>query len=223
MEANFFAIEGQDGSGKGTQFEMLKKRLRKEGRGVRTVDLPQYGKPCAKLVEDYLHGKYGPIEKVSPYQASTFFAFDRFGASRQVKKWLKDGYVVLANRWVASNLGHQGTKVPPRKLDQFFDWLIDFEYNILEAPEPLTIILHVPARVSFKLVHERSRRTGRKRDKHELSLSHLQRAERIYKRMPKWWPEEDKLVECYVENRLLSPEEIHEKVWEILKPRLKKA
>ena len=219
MDERFIALEGPDGSGKTEQWQLLAKRMRSLGYRVELVDLPQYDKPSSLWVKSYLKGDYGAIDKVDPRRASIFYALDRFDAGLQVRKWLNEGAWVLTNRWVASNMGHQGTKVPADKLQEFFDWEIDLEYNIFQIPEPLTIILHVPAEVSLELIKQRSAKTGKPMDLHEV-LDHLQKSEKIYRLLPELWPEEDKLVECYENGRLLSIDEIHERVWAIIEPRL---
>ena len=91
-------IDGTDGSGKTTQLKLLKERLQNQGYSVKEADFPQYNTKSAGLVEEYLSGKYGSADEVTPYQSSIFYAVDRFDASFQIKKWLKEGYIVLSNR-----------------------------------------------------------------------------------------------------------------------------
>ena len=89
MKGKLIVIDGTDGSGKGTQFDLLLKRLQKEQVDVHTKDFPQYGKKSAGAVEEYLNGLYGTSEEVGPYRASILFAVDRYDASFEMKKWLE--------------------------------------------------------------------------------------------------------------------------------------
>ena len=119
----FIMLEGTDGSGKGTQTERLVKRLIDEGYVVEQISFPQYGEKSATMVEAYLNGEHGTAEEVGPYKASIFYAVDGFSASNQIRNWLLEGKIVIANRYVASNMGHQGGKIKcPEERKKYFDW-----------------------------------------------------------------------------------------------------
>ena len=107
-KGKFIVIDGTDGSGKATQTKLLVKKLRKEKYKVKLADFPQYNKKSAGLVEEYLSGKYGTEKNVGPYVASIFYACDRYDASFKIRKWLKEGNIVISNRYVTANMGHQG-------------------------------------------------------------------------------------------------------------------
>jgi dTMP kinase len=100
-------IDGTDGSGKKTQIALLEKHLKEQGYEVEKIDFPQYGHKSAGLVEEYLNGDYGQANEVTPYQGSLFYALDRYAASFTMKKWLAEGKVVLCDRYVSANMGHQ--------------------------------------------------------------------------------------------------------------------
>lgn len=213
-------IEGTDGSGKGTQFRLLQRRLRKEHVSFKTFDFPQYGKPSAYFVERYLQGAYKGISAVGPKKGSLFYALDRFEASPGIESTLKKGVIALSNRYTASNMGHQGSKIAAKKERvAFYQWLNELEFDILGIPRPtLNIILHVPAKIAQSLVdgkkaHERTYVSGAKRDLHEKNLRHLQKSEQTYLELAKLFPREFTLIECVEKGRLLSIPEIHERVW----------
>ncbi len=216
----FITIEGTDGSGKSTQTELLVKHLKKNGRKVERIDFPQYGEKSAALIEDYLNGKFGTAKEVGPYRASVFYAIDRYAASFQIKKWLSKSKIVIANRYMASNMGHQGGKIRnTTQRKKFFDWIYDLEYNTFRIPKPnVNIILHVPAKISQKLVDKKGVREylkGKKRDIHEDDLKHLKDAEKAYLQIAKKYPE-FKLIECVQNNKILLPEIIHQKIWKTI-------
>lgn len=221
----FIMIDGIDGSGKSVQSELLIERLRKEGRPVEIISFPQYGQKSAGPVEEYLNGLYGTAEEVGPYRASILYAVDRFVAAFKIRKWLDDGKIVIANRYVASNMGHQGGKIKDAEArKKFFAWNDDLEYNIFRIPRPdLNIILHVPAAVAQTLVDKKGHReylAGAKRDIHEDDLHHLENAEAAYLEIARTFPNFE-LVECVENSQLLPIEEIHKKVWEIVRGHLK--
>src|SRR3989338_1857508 len=171
----FIAIEGTDGSGKSIQTELLVKHLKKAGKKVGRIDFPQYGQKSAALIEDYLNGKFGSAKEVGPSRASIFYALDRYAASFKIKNWLSQGRIVVANRYLASNMGHQGGKIKNAKeRKKFFDWIYDLEYNIFKIPKPnINFILRVPPKISQQLVDKKSAREylqGKKRDIHEDDL-----------------------------------------------------
>ena len=127
-------LDGTDGSGKTTQLKLLIETLEAENYNVATVDFPQYGTKSAGPLEEYLNGKYG---QVNPYAASIFYAIDRFDVAFQIRSWLEQGKLVIANRYVTANAGHQGGKIADNiERIKYFKWLDNLEYNIFNIPKP---------------------------------------------------------------------------------------
>ncbi|MFA5163511.1 MAG: hypothetical protein WC441_03205 [Patescibacteria group bacterium] len=216
----FIVIDGTDGSGKTTQLNLLATKLKDEGYGVAIADFPQYNTKSAGMVEEYLSGKYGGAGEVDPYQASIFYAVDRYDASFKIKEWLKEGKIVLANRYVSSNLGHQGGKFDnPLERKIFFNWLYDLEYRLFSVPKPdLSLILHVEADIAQQLAAKRQREdwTGKTKDIHENDLNHLKRAEQVYLEIARTFPD-FKLIKCTNQGKILPPEEINYLIWIYIK------
>lgn len=218
----FLVIEGTDGSGKTVQFNLLVERLKKNKIPLATADFPQYGKPSSFFVKEYLNGRYGTWKEVGPYKTSLFYAMDRFDAGFGIKKAIEDGKMILSNRYVASNMGHQGAKIEiDKERIKYFEWLYNLEYEIIGIPKPTqTIILHVPAEISQQLVDKKGKREylgGKKRDIHEQDIKHLLRAEKTYISMAKMFPDDFVLIECAPEGKLLTINEIHDKIWRVVK------
>lgn len=220
QRGRFIVIDGTDGSGKATQTKMLLETLKLENYPVEMVDFPQYGTKSAGIIEEYLNGKYG---QVSPQAASIFYAIDRFDASFKIREWLKEGKIVIANRYVTANAGHQGGKIENdfQRL-KFFKWLNNLEYEVFAIPRPdLNIILHVPAEIAQSLVDKKSAddrkyAEGKKRDLHEADLQHLKNAEKVYLEIAKLFPN-TKLIECVQESELLTPQVVHNQVWHLVR------
>ena len=203
----------------------LKKKLQEEGFKVSVFDFPQYEKPSAWFVEQYLNGKFGSLDEVGPYEAAVFYAIDRYAVKREIEDALQAGRLVISNRYVTASMGHQGAKITDKdKRQKFFQWLDKFEYEILGIHRPdLNIILHVPAEISQSLVDKKGYRGyvgGQRRDLHESNLEHLKLAEQVYLQMAEQFPH-FYLVECFVSGKLLSPEEIHAKIWQLVLEKIK--
>jgi len=220
----FIVIEGPDGSGKATQTKLLTNFLKSKKKKVKKIDFPQYGKKSAGLVEEYLNGKYGKSKEVGPYRASIFYACDRYDASFKLKKWIENGYIVVADRYVSSNVAHQGGKIKNKKeRKKYLNWLYNLEYNIFGIPRPkITIILKTSTEISYKLSSEIKDKEKiakkhlylgkKKRDIHEKDKGHLKDSLEVYLEMAREYPRDFKVIECVEKEKLLSPEEIHHKI-----------
>lgn len=225
----FIVFEGLDGSGKSTQSNLLKIRLEEKGYQVEKIDFPQYGQKSAGLVEEYLNAKYGSAESVGPYRASIFFACDRYDASFKIKQWLLGGKIVISDRYVGSNVGHQGGKIKDKeKRDEYVKWLYNLEYGIFQIPQPdLCLILKTTPQIAFARapeVEEQEKKQKRwgylkseVRDLHERDLNHLADALDCYLEVGQKFKEEFKIIDCLENNQLLTIEKIQERVWEVVK------
>lgn len=220
-KGKFIVIDGSDGSGKTTQIEYLLKRLKKENYKVNSLDFPQYGKKSAYFVENYLNGIYGKADEVGEKLASLFYALDRFDAKAFANEKLDQGINIIVNRYVSSSAGHQGGKISdPERRKRYLDWLYDLEYNVCGIPKPdLNIYLHVPWEMGQRLVDKKEARdyiNGKKRDIHEEDSEHLKRAQQSYmdlvRKEPNWVR-----IDCIENGKLMSREDIHEKVWSVVR------
>jgi dTMP kinase len=216
----FIVIEGTDGSGKGEQTIRLVKRIKDLGIEIEPFDFPRYTEPSAWFVSQFLNGNFGTIDQVGPKTASLFYALDRYAAAPGLRAAIAAGKVVISNRYVASSLAHQGSKFDDSAARrEYFTWNSDLEYGINGIPRPdLNIILHVPAAIAQELVDKKVERQylgGKKRDLHETDLNHLKKTERVYNELAETFPGEFTIIECVENGRLLSIDEVHEKVWAI--------
>lgn len=209
-------MEGTDGSGKATQTKLLLERLKKEGYKTHTISFPRYGQESAREIEEYLKSAFGDPDKVDPYKASMFYAHDRADASSEIYAALKTGYVVVLNRYVDSNAGHQGGKIKDLKArEKFLRWLYKTEYAEHKIPRPdLVLILHLSAQVGQALALAVK---DKKADAHEANLQHLKNAEAAYLWLAQKFPEDHKIIECLENGKILTPEKIHELVWKEIK------
>jgi len=213
------AIEGIDGSGKGTQLELLQKALRARGVAVHATNFPHYQSWFGKMVGQFLNGKFGALETVDPHFAALLYAGDRFEAKRELTETLAQGKLVLADRYIGSNLAHQTGRVPADQRAEFIDWLEHLEYNIYGLPrEDRVIYLRVPAAQAQALVSQKAARsyTSAKQDIQESSLKHLQDAAEMYDQLakrPHWTT-----IECVDRstNMMRTPEAISADLLELM-------
>lgn len=224
MKGTFIVIEGTDGSGKGTQFARLTERLTKEGYDVATFDFPQYEQPSSHFVKEYLNGKYGSADEVGPYTGSLFYALDRYEAAPKIREALEQGKVVLANRFVGSNMAHQGTKfIHAEERRGYFIWLDNLEFEMLKIPRPTaSLVLRVPAETAQQLVDQKEQRTytDKKRDIHEADLAHLKKSVEVYDDMCQLFPRDFSRVDCTRNGEMLDIDMIHEIIWRKVEPML---
>lgn len=228
-KGKLIVIEGTDGEGKATQVKLLAGYLKKKGLRVKTIDFPQYGKKSAGMVEEYLSGKYGKPDNTNAYIASLFYACDRYDASFKIKNWLENGHIVISDRYVSSNIGHQGGKIKNKgKRRKYIRWLYDLEYNIFGIPKPnATFILKVLPKLSQKLASKKidkkkikkilSYMKVMKADIHEKDFRHLSSALDSYLELAEEFPEDFKVIECIEKGKLLPPKIIHQNIIKLLK------
>lgn len=223
-QGTFIVIEGTDGSGKGTQFKLLAERLQKAGYEVALFDFPQYNHPSSYFVQQYLNGEYGSADEVGPYTGSLFYALDRFEAAKAIREALQAGKIVLANRFVGSNMAHQGTKFNnPDERRGYFIWLDNLEFEMLRIPRPsVSFVLRVPAPIAQELVDQKSERsyTDKKRDIHEADLAHLEHSVQVYDEMCELFPRDFIRIDCVRNNSLMDIDTIQRMLWERIDPLL---
>lgn len=208
----FIVIEGTDGSGKTTQTEALLLRLKKEGVESESIRFPQYEKNLfGNLIRECLDGKHGDFISLDPKIASVLYACDRFETISKIKKWLEEGKVIVADRYVSSNQIHQGGKIKDQKdRAKFLDWLSAMEYDTLGVIKPDAVIyLDVPSQISEDLI---SKREGIK-DAADSDFEYLKNSKEAGEFMisrENFWTK----IICAPDGALLSIEKIHEMIWE---------
>lgn len=224
MAGKLIVIEGTDSSGKATQTGLLVERLRKEGHDVKTLDFPQYESFFGSHVAKYLRGEYGRLDSVHPELASMLFAFDRFGQKEKLRKWLDDGSVVILNRYMESNMGHQAAKIADKgERLRFLEWLNELEVTQLGIPRSdLVLYLNVPANVSRKIIKNRTKKwylNDMGKDIHEKNRAFQERSVQVYGELCGHFAHWHK-INCTSGGKLLSREAIHERVWKIVRKEL---
>lgn len=176
-KGRLFVIEGIDGSGKTTQYNLLLTLLREKGIAHAGTSFPNYESPSGRLVKSYLDGAFGSDPgDVNAYAAASFFAVDRY-ASFKTDLWggvYRGGGLVLSSRYTTSNAVHQASKLPEGARESFFEWLSVYEYGLLGLPRPDAVFyLDVPLETALSHIQKRAQSGGAAPDIHESSKKYL--------------------------------------------------
>jgi dTMP kinase len=157
------AFEGLDQSGKQTQAELLRDRLKDEGWKARLVSFPDYGTTIGEEIARALQGEreYGPDVMQLLYIAN------RYERKPDLQRWLDGGLVLVCDRYVASSIAYGEAQ----GLDPV--WLMEVQ-KFLPAPS-LTIVLDIAPETAVQ-------RKAVDRDRYERDLAMLARVRDSYSR-----------------------------------------
>jgi dTMP kinase len=175
------AIDGIDGTGKATQAKMLQEHFTKRGIKTKVVSFPMYGSFFGKMISEYLNGDYGSLYSVDPKLVSLLYAQDRYYYFQTHK--ITDVEIIIFDRYVNSNIAHQGSKVKEKDRKTFIDWITEFEYEINKIPKPdISFILDAEVGNSIKNVAKKQKReyTDATYDLHESDTEYLMETRKIF-------------------------------------------
>lgn len=219
-----FVIEGVDGAGKSTQIKLLKDYFLKKGYNCEYLHFPRTEAPYfGELIARFLRGEFGSLNEVDPYIVAMIYAGDRKDASEIIGKWLKEGKIVLLDRYTYSNIAYQCAKLPEVSAQEnLLRWILSLEFEHFAIPRPdLNIFLDVPFEFTEKkllntrLGSDRSYLNG-SRDIHEESLGFQKKVRDIYLKVAKT-DSRLEVVNCSnIKGEMLSPDEIFKLIMKIL-------
>ena len=216
MNGKLIVIEGNDGSGKGTQAKLVVEKLRKEGYKVSFYDFPQYESIFGKLVSGYLRGDFGDLNAMSPEIPALLYAIDRYQVKDRMFKELEEGRIIVCNRYTESNIGFQGAKFDNKEeRKRFLEWLTRVESRLPKAD--LVVFLDVPLEVSWELVKKKKEREylkGEERDIHERNVEYQDKVRNVYLEYgnENGW----QIIKCVNEKGLRSIEDINEEIMGVI-------
>jgi len=213
-KGKLIVIEGNDGSGKATQVKLLYDYLQERKICVKTIDFPRYNDSFfGKFIGRFLQGEFGKLEEINPYLISIVYAEDRKEARNEIDQWLSEGSIVIANRYVPSNLAHQSGRLPKDKQAAFINWDTELEYTINKLPkEDMIIYLHMPVIMSQKLLIAKVERE----DMVEKDAVYLKNSEEVYNGLAEQFSHWE-TIECVdTKGNLRSVEEIHNELKKIM-------
>lgn len=218
MKGKLIVIEGTDCSGKETQAKLLLSHLLEQNIPVEEMSFPMYATPTGRIIGGPYLGKEAICKgwfpegatNVEPKVAALYYAADRRYNMKNIQEKLDQGIHIILDRYVYSNMAHQGGKIlDTDERMNMYAWLDILEFKLLELPKPdIAIFLHMPTDYTVELRKNREEPL----DEAEEDLEHIRQAENAYIELAsvyKW-----KTIECYRENDLLSILEIHDKVYD---------
>jgi dTMP kinase len=215
MSAFLVAVEGIDGAGKGTQSRLLKERLLQEGTLTALLAFPRYEETLfGQTIARYLNGGFGPLEEVPPEFAALLFAGDRFESLEEIERYRREAAVVIFDRYVPSNLAHQGARLPKERWPEFRRWLERIEYQVFGIPRPDVVVwLDLPPELApLMIARKASRRyTSLRADLHEANHDYLCRVAELYREL--YATEQNWLrVAVTVDGQLREVSDIHQEI-----------
>ena len=163
MSGHLIVFEGLDQSGKQTQAEMLRDRLKQDGRKARLVSFPDYGTSIGEEIARALQGErdYGPDVMQLLYVAN------RYERKPDLQRWLDGGLTLVCDRYLASTIAYgEAQGLDPA-------WLAEIQRFL--PPASLTIMLDIAPETAVQ-------RKAVDRDRYERDLAMQERVRESYRR-----------------------------------------
>jgi len=200
----FLVIEGIDGAGGSTQSRILKKFLEEKNFKVELISYPDYSNSIGKVVRKFLNKEF----EISAEAQFFLYALDMVKDREKILKNLKEGKIVLADRYVFSTLAYQCFA----KKFSFKKGLKLIE--IFELPKPdLVFLLDIKPETSIR----RKMKENNKLDRHEEGLKLLEKVRKGYLKLAKENVFSKEWVILNGENKI---EEVSKEIREIVSKRL---
>ena len=215
MSALLVAIEGIDGSGKGTQASLLRDALANEGISCGLIAFPRYDATTfGRTIARYLNGEFGDLATAGPHFAALLYAGDRFESLPLIRSEMESRDVLIFDRYVPSNIAHQAAKLPPANRESFINWVESIEFGVYKLPRPDRVVfLDVPVETAQQLIARKPRRqyTAKSADLHEADAEYLKQTADVYRHVAAHdsaWH----IVHCCDERGLRSPEAMNREI-----------
>jgi dTMP kinase len=163
---HIIAFEGLDQSGKQTQAEMLRDRLKQDGYKSRLESFPDYATSIGEEIARALQGEreYGPDVMQLLYVAN------RYERKPDLMRWLDGGLVIVCDRYMASSVAYgEAFGLDPA-------WLADMQKFL--PPATATILLDIAPETAVT-------RKSVDRDRYERDLALQGRVRDSYQRQAK--------------------------------------
>ncbi|MFC5396836.1 hypothetical protein [Bosea vestrisii] len=165
----FVAIEGADGAGKATAATNVREALARRGISAVVISFPRYGQTSGGFaIGQFLAGQF-PVT-VTPKAAAVLYALDRLESVSFVSQAAQDHEVVIFDRYIASNMVYQASKVPASEALALMSWIYQLEINTFGVEKPnVSFYLNTSLEFARKLMALKGQRsyTDKQYDAHE--------------------------------------------------------
>ena len=163
MSGRLIAFEGLDQSGKETQAQALRDRLRECGVRTRVVSFPDYGTTIGEELARALQGE----REYSAEVMQLLYIANRYERKPDIERWLAGGLVLVCDRYTASSIAYgEAHDLDPA-------WLTDMQKYL--PPPDVTVLLDIEPRTAAE-------RKTTDRDRYERDLALLTRVRASYLR-----------------------------------------
>lgn len=215
-------IEGTDCSGKETQSNLLRSKLEEMGYSIYKTSFPMYDSTTGRIVSEVYLGRTGHgwftegATNVDPKVAGLYYAADRLYNIPKIQEKLKKNVVIL-DRYVDSNLAHQGAKIKDKEeRESMYEYFETLEYDLLKLPKPdINVLLYMPSYMSEILNKNRE-----VIDEHESNREYMLQAETAYLEVAN--RHNYKIINCVVDGKLRTIEDINDELFNYVLSELKK-
>jgi len=165
----------------------------------------------------YLGGDFGDNpDSVNAYAASSFYAVDRFASF--VQDWrgfYESGGLILTDRYTTSNALHQGSKITEEQRKDFFEWLYDYEFNLMGLPAPdLVVYMDIDAEFAATRLRRRQTETGTDADIHENDITYLKNCAQSGRQAASQFGWQS--IRCVNDGTERDKDEVHEEIYQII-------
>ncbi len=216
MKGKLIVIEGTDCSGKETQTALLVKYLKEKNVKVFSMSFPNYDSPTGKIIGGPFLGKKYICDgffkegapNVDPKVSSLYFAADRYYNLPIIQKKLSEGYTVILDRYVYSNMAHQAGKEDDKeKRQELYKFNATLEFDLLGLPRADKIIfLYMPVEGAKALRINRTEAL----DQNEMDEEYLKKSQRAYLELSKLFNYIQ--IDCFKDGEVRSIEDISKDV-----------
>ncbi|MDR0198321.1 MAG: dTMP kinase [Methanomassiliicoccaceae archaeon] len=162
----FVVFEGIDGSGKSSCMEAVASALGKDADVVRTAE-PTRGK-IGMLIRS--------SPEIMPETEALLFTADRAEHTIEIKKWVEEKKTVLCDRYYASTVAYQSSKLDGRAVSR--PWLMLMNFRVIVQPD-ITFLFDIDPRIGLERVESRGSKSKFER------LEYLSEVRRNYLRIAK--------------------------------------
>ena len=225
MRGKLIVIEGTDCSGKETQSNLLIEKLKNDNVRIEKFSFPNYNSPTGKIIggpylgKSYICDGWFPegAPNVDPRVSAMYYAADRLYNIDKIKFLLDNGVNVILDRYVYSNMAHQGGKLS-NEIDRksMYEWLEALEFNLLGLPKPdISVFLHMPFELSLTLKKNREEDL----DQNERDKNHLINAENAYIELANRY--DFYTIECNEGDRIKTISEINDDLYSYVYNKIK--
>ena len=218
------AIEGIDGSGKGTQAGKLVDRLNASGTTATGLQFPRYSETTfGAAIGDFLNGEFGSLNEVHPQLAAVLYAGDRFESKDVILQAMESHQVVVLDRFTGSNLAHQCAKLTGEKRAKLQHWIDHVEHEVFGLPRPdLNVLIDISSDWRRELVSRKGERdyTDEEADIQESDLPYLEKVRVCYRQLADSRDDWTTVQSLNEDGELRPIDDINAEIFELLATRL---